>query len=344
MPAPTESASAVSGGPPGRIGPGAALLDVPAVSADAWAQSRPLIRWLLASRAAVLALTLFACLFGGLLALPWDWAAALRWLLVTVALLLAHATNNLLNDHVDFRLGVDRDNYFRARYGAHPLAQGFIDLAAHRRLLIGTGTAALLLGLLVCFLQGGATWWFAAGGAVLLLFYTWPLKHFALGEIAVLLTWGPLMVGGVFWVVAETWRAEVLGLALLFGLGPTVVIFAKHTDKRDDDQQRRIHTLPVLLNAQVARWSWAALALLQVVVAVWLAVVLERYGLLLMLGAVPAAWRACRLARRERPAECPAGYPAHLWPLWYTVAAFRFTRISGLLLTVGVLLDGLLAG
>ncbi len=38
---------------------------------------------------------------------------------MTLGLVLAHATNNLLNDVVDYVKGVDKGNYFRIKYGAH---------------------------------------------------------------------------------------------------------------------------------------------------------------------------------------------------------------------------------
>jgi len=329
-------------GSPRRLpGVAEALFDVPAVTAAQWHRLGPLVRWLIASRASVLAMTLFASLFGGLLALPWTLTEFGRLVVVTAALLLAHATNNLLNDHVDYRLGLDRDNYFRARYGAQPLALGLMDLAAHRRMLLATGALALLLALGIVVWIGGPAWWLAGLGALLLLFYTWPLKHLALGEIAVLVVWGPLMVAGTCRMVAGSWSAEALWLAMLFGIGPTVVILAKHADKRGDDQERGVRTLPVVLGPAFAQWSWALLAVLQVVGSVVVALAADRPGMLLMLGAVPALVRCVRLAGGPRPAQAPAEYPANVWPLWYTAAAFRFARLGGLLLVLGVVVDWL---
>ena len=46
------------------------------------------------------------------------------WFLCTLGLLLAHATNNLLNDYTDSRRGIDSGNYFRNQYGAHVLEDG----------------------------------------------------------------------------------------------------------------------------------------------------------------------------------------------------------------------------
>ena len=90
-------------------------------------------------------------------------------------------------------------------------------------------------------------------GAFFVLFYTWPLKYYGLGEPAVLLVWGPLMLGGTYYVVAGQWSWPVIWFSLLYALGPTSVLFGKHIDKIDLDEEKRVHTLPVLLGEARAR-------------------------------------------------------------------------------------------
>ena len=320
----------------------AALLDVPHVSPAAWRRASWLLRWLVAARASVLPLTLSAALFGGLLALPWSPAEAGRLVLVAVALLLAHATNNLLNDHVDYRTGLDQGNYFRARYGTHPLAGGLMTRRAHALMILVTGSLALLMAVLLGRMLGAPAFWLAGAGGFFLLFYTYPLKRWALGEVAVFLVWGPLMVGGTYWAVSGDWGAEILLLSVIYGLGPTVVIFAKHADKRGDDARRGVRTLPVVLGA---RWSGLAVALLasaQVVLALAWAVGEQAWAYLLVLGTLPSLALCLVRSGRGRPQRRPEGYPSNVWPLWYTVPAFQFARTSGILLVLAALIDGLI--
>ena len=42
---------------------------------------------------------------------------------------------------------------------------------------------------------------------------------------------GPLMVGGSYYVLAGAWSWDVAWLSIVFALGPTTVLFGKHTDK-----------------------------------------------------------------------------------------------------------------
>lgn len=69
--------------------------------------------FLFAIRAAVLIITFLPACMLGLFAYRAGSFDFTLWLLVTLGLVLAHATNNLLNDIVDWTKGVDKDNYFR---------------------------------------------------------------------------------------------------------------------------------------------------------------------------------------------------------------------------------------
>lgn len=318
-----------------------ALTTIPKVSAAGWRRLGWLRRYLITVRAAVLPLTLYASVLGGLLALPWTPGEGWRFLLVTLGLVFAHATSNLLNDEVDWLTGLDRDAYFRVRYGAHPLAQGLMNPATHGLLLLATAGAALALGLAIFRLTGPPAYWLATAGALILLFYTWPMKRLGLGEIAVFVVWGPLMVGGSYWVVSGDWGPDIAALSLLAGLGPTVVVMAKHADKRRDDAARGVRTLPVILGPVWGPRTVALLAAAQVGGAVVWAWIGAAWGFLLMLLAAPALVRLMAICVRARPPARPKSFPAAIWPLWYSASAFRFARIAGAALAGAALIEGL---
>ena len=70
-----------------------------------------------------------------------------------------------------------------------------------------------------------------------------------------LLVWGPLMVGGGFYVVSGQWSWLVAVVSIAYALGPTSVLFGKHLDKRAADAAKGVRTLPVILGEARAR-SW----------------------------------------------------------------------------------------
>ena len=84
-------------------------------------------RWLLITRACVFPMTLTSGLIGGILAATT--APAPTWgyfALALLGLVIAHATNNLINDYFDTIGGVDTEAYVRTQYAPHPLFSGLI--------------------------------------------------------------------------------------------------------------------------------------------------------------------------------------------------------------------------
>ena len=122
-----------------------------------------------------------------------------------------------------------------------------------------TASIALLLGGWLISQRSGLTLDLMLAGAFFVLFYTWPLKYYGLGEPAVLLVWGPLMVGGSFYVLAGHWSWDVAWLSLVFALGPTTVLFGKHTDKLEADKGKGVNTLPVILGERRSRYCVLAM-------------------------------------------------------------------------------------
>ncbi len=313
------------------------FLGIPFVEAAQWQQLSHVQRWLIATRASVLPLTLFAVFFALCLAPPVSFAGWGAAALATLALLFAHATNNLINDYVDYHAGLDRDNYARAQYGVHVLSSGLMSPRALRAYIYTTGSAAFALGLLVCAISVREAVYFALAGAALVLFYTYPLKRMALGELAVFAAWGPLMVGGLALVSTGELPDVVLWAGAVYGLGPSLVICAKHTDKLSDDRARRIRTLPNILGERGARLLLIAVALAQISGMVWLAWRWQLWGLLAGAATLPQLYGLIRVYLKPPPSDCPAEFPAHAWPLWYTTQTFLYARNIGLWMILGLL-------
>ena len=110
-----------------------ALQVIPSVTKEKWDTLDLISRWLISTRSAVLVMTFISSALAGLFALRDGAFRPLPWLIMTVGLLLGHATNNLVNDYTDFVRGVDKDNYFRSMYGPQPVAHGLMTL---RQLLV----------------------------------------------------------------------------------------------------------------------------------------------------------------------------------------------------------------
>ncbi|MDX1614922.1 MAG: prenyltransferase [Candidatus Promineifilaceae bacterium] len=323
-----------------------ALRVIPRISEAQWRSLDIVAKWLIATRSAVLIITFIPAVIAGLLALRADQFDFGLWIILTIGLILAHATNNLVNDLTDSWKGVDSgDDAFRAQYGPQPIEHGL--MSARQVLLYAavTGLVALACGLYLAFTRGGLTWLFLGLGVFFVLLYTWPLKHIGLGEVAVLIVWGPLMVGGGYYVITGQWDWNVAIASLPYALGAATVIFGKHIDKLPGDRAKGVRTLPVLLGERNARYTAIGLMAAQYLSVLYL--VLIGYFTPVMLVVFLAVFRgflpiAARF-RQPRPTERPADWPEEGWPLYFVALGFYHNRLFGLLFIVGLVADVILA-
>ena len=321
-----------------------ALQGVPRITKEEWDGLDPVSRWLIATRAMALVLSFISATIAGLLALQAGRFNLGVWLLLALGLVMAHGTNNLMNDYIDYARGVDKGNYFRAQYGPQPLEHG---LMTKRQLLsyaAGTGLIAAAAGAVLIAYRGGLTPMLMAAGALLVLFYTFPLKYVGLGELVLLLVWGPLMVGGGYYVFTGVWEWNVALAGLAYSLGVTAALMGKHIDKLDMDAAKRIRTLPVLLGERPARYTTLTLIVLQyVVVGILIVTGFFTPAMLVVFLSLPMLLKiVLPMYRRPRPAQRPDGYPAEIWPLWFVASAFAFSRRFGVLYLAGLMLDTVL--
>ena len=301
-------------------------------------------RWLVVTRAGVLPMTLTSGLMAVLLAatapVPVDW---LNVTLAVIGLVLAHLANNLMNDLADTQVGTDTEKYPRALYAPHPILSG---LVSKKQLVAGVLLCQVLDLAIMLTLVARRDWWivaFALGGLFLSWAYTAPplrLKRIGLGELDVLITWGPLMVGGTYYAGTGTLPWQVLAAATVYALLPTSVLMGKHIDKLEADSAKGIHTLPVILGRDKATFLTQELLVGFFVAVVCLVLVgtLGAWTLLVVL-ALPRLWQVLGVYSKPPPAEPPPRYP--LWPLWYVSWSFLVTRRAGGLFVLGLLLDAL---
>jgi 1,4-dihydroxy-2-naphthoate octaprenyltransferase len=325
-----------------------ALTVIPNVSKEEWDKLDIISKWLISTRAAVLVMTFLSAVLAGLFALhdkePIKWWA---WLVLTLGLVLAHATNNIFNDYTDYVRGVDKDNYFRTQYGPQPVADGLLTKRQHLTYFAVTGLLALACGLFLILTTGGGlvTWLLLGLGAVFVLFYTWPMKGFAMGELAVLIVWGPLMIGGGYYVLTGGWNWNVVWASLPYVLGVTTVIFGKHIDKRDIDKAKKIYTLPVVIGEKAARYTVLGMMVLPYLIVIGMIAI--RYFtpvMLVVFIAVPTFLKIYPQFLKPRPETRPADFPDGQggWPLYFAPQAFVNNRAFGMWFMLGLIADVIL--
>jgi 1,4-dihydroxy-2-naphthoate octaprenyltransferase len=302
-----------------------------------------LTRWLVVTRAAVFSMTVTSGLIGGLLAVGAD-PGAVHYgylALAIVGLVVAHAANNMINDYFDMEVGIDTDEYVRALYAPHPVLSGWLTKGQLRNAILVANAIDLAILLFLMWARGPLVAAFALAGLFISVFYVAPpisLKKRGLGEPGVFLTWGPLMIGGTFFVATGTIPGWVWVASLPYAILVTTVLFGKHIDKIGPDTERGIRTLPVILGERNARLvaSGLMIAFYPIVIGSALVGLIGPWVLLVVL-AIPRLVQVLLQFSSPRPETPPGSYVG--WPLWFVGGAFIHTRRAGATLILGLLLN-----
>jgi 1,4-dihydroxy-2-naphthoate octaprenyltransferase len=295
-------------------------------------------RWLVLTRAAVLPMTLVAGAIATLLAVHRPGLRPGLLVLAYAGIVLAHASNNLMNDLFDVEVGNDTESYPRALYAPHPVLSGMISRRGLAVAALVVNAVDLAILVVLALFRGWPVVAFALGGFALSVAYTAPplrLKKRGLGEPDVFVVWGPLMVCGTYYAAVGHLPWEIWVASVPYGLLCTAVLMGKHVDKAPYDEPLGVRTLPVMVGEARARVATQAMmASFYLVVVVCVGVGALPWPALVSLLAVHKLVPVWRAFSRPKPPSPPPGFP--VWPLWFAAAAFVHTRRAGSLLVLGL--------
>lgn len=308
-------------------------------------QLDPLSKFLYAARSVILVISVQAALIAGLLSISTHGFQPGYFVLVMIGYLVAHMISNLSNDYFGYRRGHDSPDSPRMHYTIHPISSGVLSA---RALLVGLAILAMI-GLAIAayfiYLRGWLALAIFLSGTGLLFAYDaapTPLKSVGLGEIAVFLVWGPLMVGGGYAVIVGHASAMPFYVSIPYGLGVMSILLGKHIDQRRFDESKGIVTLPVLLGTRSARFLNCLVVLLMYLVTLGLIAVREVTPFAaIVVVALPRASRAWLTLCRPAPDRAPEGYVG--WPLWYHRTCLMHNRLFGWLYIAGLALGAIVA-
>jgi 1,4-dihydroxy-2-naphthoate octaprenyltransferase len=220
--------------------------------------------WILAARPKTLTAALIPVLVGTGLA-KMETGHVIWW--VSVLTLLAsffiQIGTNFVNDAVDFQKGADTEK----RIGPQRVTQAGI-FTAKQVLWMGTlfFGLAVLCGIPLVMLGGTKILFIGLISVAMGYAYTagpFPLAYKGLGDLFVILFFGLIAVGGVYFLHTGQWSTGAVLAGLQIGLHCAVLIAINNL--RDMDGDRLVHkrTLPVRFGKQFARWEIAFLCFAQ---------------------------------------------------------------------------------
>ncbi len=177
----------------------------------------------------------------------------------------AHVAANVINDVYDFRSGVDtlaptKDSPDFG--GSNVLTGGLMTpREAFAWGLVFAGVA-LAFGALIAITAGWGVFIPALAGALLAFEYVGPPLRFGyighgLGEVAILLAFGPLTVGGAAWAVGGQWSWRGAAVGVFVGINIVAILYCHHfTHPEADRELGKMSPVAVLGKATGLRLAW----------------------------------------------------------------------------------------
>jgi 1,4-dihydroxy-2-naphthoate octaprenyltransferase len=244
--------------------------------------------------------TSLAAMQGGI-----DWLA---FLLTVLGVILLHGGANVVNDYFDHRYQVDTAEV-SGSFGneSRVLIRGL--LTPRQVLTIGIGIYALAIpiGLYLITLRGMTILLLGVIGFITGVCYTArpvALKYKALGELAVFVMWGPLMVSGAYFVQTATFSSRVVWVSVPLGIFVALVLLANNIRDVRFDGQAGIHTVATVLGGRQAARVYQFFVLLPYVLIGGMVAngMLSAFALLTLLS-LPLAFKLMGMFRRGVSAD-----------------------------------------
>jgi 1,4-dihydroxy-2-naphthoate octaprenyltransferase len=266
--------------------------------------------WFLASRPWSFSMTVISVSIGSLLGAmtgSFSWGF---YMLVLAGLIILHAATNLINDYYDVRSGVDFLDVSTAQYRPHPLLEGKLTPRQVRNGALLLYAIAVVIGIYLAAERGWQLLWIGCIGIFASLAYTAPpfrYKYKALGEFSVFLMWGPLMVGGAYFIQRQEFATEALWVSLPFGTLVALVLLINNTRDIRHDKQKGIVTLPILIGERNGLRLYTALVVLAYVGILLMSLLgpLDLWALI-VLASLPLALRLLKQMKGQIPVDADA--------------------------------------
>jgi 1,4-dihydroxy-2-naphthoate octaprenyltransferase len=209
--------------------------------------------WLLAARPKTLWAGIIPVIVGTVMALEARKFHLISFLATLAGAMLIQVGTNFANDLFDFQKGADNE----ARKGPMRVTQA--RLVTPYQMKVATTTVFVLAFLVGIYLVWRAGWPILIIGVLSILFavlYTggpFPLGYMGLGDILVLIFFGPVAVGGTYYIIAGHINSAVLLAGFALGMIATAILIVNNLRDMESDRRSGKNTLAVRFGAGFAK-------------------------------------------------------------------------------------------
>ena len=218
--------------------------------------------WLLAMRPKTLAASVAPVVIGLVLASSYVSIFNIYAYITLLCAILIQIGTNLANDYYDFKKGTDT----KQRKGPTRMAQaGYIKPIQLKKVAITVFSFAFIFGLILVY-QGGLPiliigiisiicgFWYTAGPIA--------LAYIGLGDLFAFLFFGPIAVGGTYYIQTLTLHSNVIVIGVGIGLLATALISVNNIRDIEEDKQNNKNTLIVRFGTTFGKIEYISCLLL----------------------------------------------------------------------------------
>ena len=218
--------------------------------------SSPVRTWVLASRPKTLPVAVAPVLVGS--AMAWDdgsFNIGIALITVVCALLITIGTN-LCNDYADFMSGVDTTD----RKGPTRVTQAGLIAAQNVKVAtVVVFSLATALGMILVYRSGWGILIVGLASILAGILYTagpWPYGYKGLGDLFVLIFFGPVAVGGTYYVQTLEITSSVIVIGLAPGLLSVAILTVNNIRDIAEDRKANKKTLVVRFGRKFGIGLW----------------------------------------------------------------------------------------
>ncbi len=237
-----------------------------------------LAAWYRATRPRTLTATYVPLGLAGVIALDDGVFDLWRFILALLGALSLQIAANLINEYADYRRGADT---LKEAGQGMVIKHAILEPRLVLRGAVITVVVGVSIGLFLVTLSGPLLLWIGLGGVLVVIAYTagpLPLAYIGLGELAVFIFMGPLMVLGAYYVTsAGQSSATALLAGLPVGFMVAAILHANNIRDIDADRAANKRTLAVIFGRRVARAEYIF----------WVAGAYAMVGGMILSGAMP---------------------------------------------------------
>ncbi|UMZ74054.1 prenyltransferase [Natranaerofaba carboxydovora] len=229
------------------------------------------------------------------------------WLMITlIGIYSIEIAKNALNDVVDYQSGADlfveKDKTTPFSGGKKVIVQKLLSIKETMAIFYLTLSIGIMTGLYITFYREFFVLWIGIAGILLAVFYSLPpvkLCYRGLGEVAIGITFGPLMVTGAYMVQASALSFDVILVSFPIGLIIASVIWINQYPDYEADYKAKKFNWVVRLGKRRGLIVYKALFIIAFLCFILMFIYFRNPLWLLPLVCIRLAIRAYKIAKEN---------------------------------------------